>query len=256
MRLRALLQRRNVLASSQAASAARDQIRAWQRHMARTDPIKEEYTPMRKGLGRILFTGTAAALAIGFGASSALATTATLTVKVTNGGTYTATSSSTVLTDNGVSVTCTGSTASGSIPTKTYTAATSPVKVGSAAALGFTGCTGPLGAVTVTVNALPYKVKVDSKTNASGQTDGMVTGVNTSVSMTGCTFTVTGGAPGFYTNSNHKLSLTPTLPIKPLNSAKLTVSNVNGCAGLVNNGDHPTYKSTYTVSRAIKINAS
>jgi hypothetical protein len=224
--------------------------------MARTDPIKEEHTPMRKGLGRILFTGTAAALAIGFGASSALATTATLTVKVTGGGTYTATSSSTVLTDNGVSVTCTGSTAGGTIATKTYTNKTSPVQVGTASSLGFTGCTGPLGAVTVTVNALPYKVKVDSKTTSAGQTDGMVTGVNTSVSMTGCTFTVTGGTPGFYTNSNHTLSLNPKLPIKALNSAKLTVSNVNGCAGLVNNGDHPTYKSVYTVSRAIVITAS
>jgi hypothetical protein len=224
--------------------------------MARTDPIKEEHTPMRKGLGRILFTGTAAALAIGFGASSALATTATLTVKVTSGGTYTATSSSTVLTDNGVSVTCTGSKATGTIATHTYTSATTPVKVGGSKTLSFTGCTGPLGAVTVTVNALPYKVKVDSATNASGQTDGMITGVNTSVSMTGCSFTVTGGAPGFYTNSNHTLSLTPTLPNKPLNSAKLTVSNVNGCAGLVNNGDHPTYKSTYAISRAIQINAS
>jgi hypothetical protein len=210
---------------------------------------------MRNGLGRMLFTGAAAALAIGFGASSALATTATLTVKVTNGGTYTASSSSTVLTDNGVSVTCTGSKASGSIPTKTYTAATTPVKVGTSATLSFTGCTGPLGAVTVKVNKLPYSVKVDSKTNGSGQTDGMVTGVNTSVSMTGCSFTVTGSAPGFYTNGTHKLSLTPKLPVTPLNSAKLTISNVSGCGGLVNNNDHPTYKSTYTVSRAIKINA-
>lgn len=211
---------------------------------------------MRNGLGRMLFTGAAAALAIGFGASSALATTATLTVKVTNGGTYTASSSSTVLTDNGVSVTCTGSKASGSIPTKTYTAATTPVKVGTSATLSFSGCTGPLGAVTVTVNGLPYSVKVDSKTNASGQTDGMITGVNTAVSMTGCSFNVTGSAPGFYTNSTHKLSLNPKLPITPLNKAQLTIGNVSGCAGLVNNGDHPTYKSVYTVSRAIKINAS
>ena len=209
---------------------------------------------MRKRIGKILFTGAAAALAIGFGASSALA--ATLTVKVTSGGTYTATSKSTVLTDNGVSITCTGSTASGSIPTKTYTSATVPVKVGTVAKLGFTGCTGPLGGVTVTVNRLPYSVKVDSKTNGSGQTDGMITGVNTSVSMTGCSFNVTGSAPGFYTNSSHKLSLTPTLPIKPLTTAQLTISGVSGCAGLVANGDHPTYKSTYTVSRAIKITAS
>jgi len=184
---------------------------------------------MRKGICRILFTSTAAALAIGFGASSALATTATLTVKVTGGGTYTASSSSTVLTDNGVSVTCTGSSAGGKIATKTYTSKTSPVKVGTSSTLSFTGCTGPLGAVTVTVNSLPYSVKVDSATNSSGQTDGMVTGVNTSVSMTGCSFVVTGGAPGYYTNSTHVLSLTPTLPQKALNKAQLTVSGVSGC---------------------------
>jgi hypothetical protein len=211
---------------------------------------------MRRSIGRILVPAAAAAMAVAFAASSAMATTATLNVKVTNGGSYTASSSSTVLTDNGVSVTCTGSTAGGSIPTKTYTAKTSPVKVGTSSSLSFTGCTGPLGAVTVTVNALPYSVKVDSKTNSSGQTDGMVTGVNTSVNMTGCSFSVTGSAPGFYTNSSHKLSLTPTLPITPLNKAQLTVANVVGCAGLVNNGDHPTYTSTYTVSKAIKITAS
>jgi hypothetical protein len=224
--------------------------------VTRADPIKEEHTPMRKGLGRILFTGTAAALAIGFGATSALATTATLTVKVTGGGSYTASSSSTVLTDNGVSVTCTGSKAGGKIATKTYTSKTSPVQVGTATSLSFTGCTGPLGAVTVTVNSLPYKVKVDSATNSSGQTDGMVTGVNTAVSMTGCSFNVTGAAPGYYTNSGHTLTLTPTLPIKALNKAQLTVSGVSGCAGLVNDGDHPTYKSTYKVSRAIVITST
>jgi hypothetical protein len=216
---------------------------------------------MRKSLGRILFTGAAAALAIGFGASSALATSATLTVKVTNGGTYTAKANKTVLTDRGVSVTCSStsttkaSTATGSIPTATTTG-TSPVKVGTTATLNFKNCTGPLGAVTVKVNKLPYSVKVDSKTNSSGQTDGMITGVNTSVSMTGCSLTVTGSAPGFYTNGTHTLTLTPKLPITPLNKAQLTISNVVGCAGLIVNGDHPTYKSTYTVSRAIVIKAS
>jgi hypothetical protein len=211
---------------------------------------------IRKRAGSALFVVAASAMAIGLGATAALATSATLTVKVTGGGSYTATSTKTVLTDNGVSVTCTGSKASGSIPTKTYTKATTPVTVGTSAKLSFTGCTGPLGAVTVKVNGLPYKVTVDSKTNAKGQTDGLITGANTSVSMTGCSFKVTGSAPGFYTNSTHKLSLTPKLPNTPLNKGQLTVSGVNGCAGLVNNGDHPSYTSTYTVSRAVVIKAS
>jgi len=214
---------------------------------------------MRKGLGRILFTGAATALAVGFGASSALATNATtLTVKVTGGGSYSASSTKTVLTDNGVSVTCTGSKTSGSIPTKTYSKKTPPVKVGTSAKLSFTNCTGPLGAVTVVVNSLPYSVNVDSTTNSTGKTDGIVNGVNTSVSMTGCTFNVTGGTPGFYTNSKHTLSLVAAskLPVKPLVTAQLTVSNVVGCASLVKNGDHPTYTSTYKVNKATVITAT
>lgn len=208
---------------------------------------------LRKRAAGALFTLTAAGLTVALGATTALA--ATLTVKVTNGGTYTASTTKTVLTDRGVSVTCTGSKGSGSVPTKTVTA-TSPVKVGTVASLSFSGCTGPLGAVKVTVSALPYSIKVDSKTNSTGQTDGMITGVSTKVSMTGCSFNVTGSAPGFYQNSNHTLHLTKKLPITPLNTARLTISNVSGCAGLIVNGDHPSYTSTYAVSRAIKIVAS
>jgi hypothetical protein len=40
------------------------------------------------------------------------------------------------------------------------------------------------------------------------------------------------------------------LPITPLNTARLTVSNVAGCAGLVLNGDHATFTVTYTLSPA------
>jgi hypothetical protein len=211
---------------------------------------------IRKRAGRTLFVAAAAAAAIGLGTTTALAMTSTLTVKVTKGGSYTASSSNTVLTDNGVSVTCTGSAASGSVPTKTYTNATTPVTVGTSAKLSYSGCTGPLGAVTVKVNKLPYKVQTDSKTNSKGQTDGMISGANTSVSMTGCSFNVTGSAPGYYTNGSHTLTLTPKLPNKALNKAQLTISGVSGCSGLVNNGDHPAYTSTYTLSRAFVVKAS
>jgi len=209
---------------------------------------------MRRSIGRTTFVGAAAALAIGFGASVALA--ATLTVKVTSGGSFTSSSSNTVLTDGAIQLKCTGSKAGGSVPTKTFTGATTPVKVGSNSSLSFSGCTSITGNVTVKVNKLPYSIKVDSKTNTKGQTDGMITGVNTSVSTTGCSFNVTGSAPGFYTNSTHTLTLTPKLPITPLNKAQLTVSNVNGCSGLVNNGDHPKFTGSYKISRAIVIKAS
>jgi hypothetical protein len=214
---------------------------------------------MRKHAGSGLFTVAAAALTIGLSASAALAAT-TLTVKVTHGGSYKATAPATVLKDDGVSLTCSStsttkaSTATGSIPTGTHTG-TSPVKIGTVATLKFKNCTGPHGSVTIKVNKLPYSVKADSKTNRAGQTDVMVTGINTSVSMKGCSFTVTGAAPGFYSNNTHKLALQPALPITPLNKAQLKINNVVGCGGHIKNGDHPAYKASYTVNRAIEISS-
>jgi hypothetical protein len=214
---------------------------------------------MRKRAGSALLTVAAAAVTVGLGATTALAAT-TLTVKVTHGGTYKATAPTTVLSDRGPSVTCSSasatraSTATGSIPAATTTGA-SPVKIGTVATLNFKNCTGPLGPVTIKVNNLPYSVNVDSKTSSAGQTDTIISGVNTSVSMKGCSFTVTGSAPGFYTNSTHKLRLTPKLPVTPLSKAQLTIRNVTECGGVIKNGDHPIYRAAYTVNRAIKISS-
>lgn len=206
---------------------------------------------LRKHAGRGLFAVTAAALAIGFGATQALAST-TLHVTVSGGSSVSASSSHTVLTDKGVSVTCTSSKAKSSVKSAT---GTSPVTIGSVSSLSFSGCTGPLGKVTVTVNKLPYKLQIDSKTSG-GKTAGIVAGVNTHVSTTGCSFNVTGSAPGDYNNSNHTLTMTPTPTPPGLNGAQLTISGVSGCAGLVSNGDHPTYKATYSVSPGVTITSS
>jgi len=209
----------------------------------------------RKHAVTILSTATAAAaVVIGLGVAPAMASTPTLTAKVTGGGTYTATTAKTVLTDGPVSVTCSSkgktpaSQASGSIPNGSHRGK-APVKVGTAAKLSFNNCTGPLGKVTTKIESTPYSVSVDSKTNSKGQTDGLIAGVKVAVSMTGCAFTVTGSAPGYYTNGKHTLSMTAKLPIKTSTKTGLTVSGVKGCAGIVTNGQHPTYTGTYTLNR-------
>jgi hypothetical protein len=215
-----------------------------------------------KRVSTVLVTAGAAAAVIGMSAAPAFAAT-TLTAKVSNGGAITATASKTVLSDSGINVTCTSSgsakasKASGTIASATHKGA-SPLKVGTASKLSFSNCVGPLGKVTTKVEGTPYSISVDSKTTTKGQTDGIISGVKVAVTMTGCSFTVTGSSPGFYTNSNHTLTMTTTskLPTKPLNSAQLTVSNVSGCAGIVKNGSHPTYVSTYSVSRKITIKST
>lgn len=204
-----------------------------------------------KRAGSVLFAGAAAAAMVALTASSALAASS-LTVKVTGGGSYTASAAKTVLTDHGVSVTCgtkttKGSTASGKIANGTHVGAP-PVKVGTVTKLAFNKCSSILGAVKTTLTKFPYAVTVDSKTNSKGQTDGIISGVSASVSTTGCSFKVTGSSPGFYTNKSHTLTMTPKLPITALKKAQLTVSGVKGCSHVVNNGDHPTFVSTYTLS--------
>ena len=220
---------------------------------------------IRKRTGSVLLaTAATSAAVVGLCAASALASTplsSRLTVKISNGGKFTAKASNTVLTDNGRNVVCTASgrtpasSASGSIPSGTHKGA-SPVKVGTASNLKFNNCQGPLGAVHTKVTAEPYKVFVDSKTNGKGQTDGYISGVKVHVSMTACSFDVTGSAPGFYTNRKHTLTMTPKLPVKTTTRARLTVANVVGCATLVRNGDHPTFKSVFTLSRKGTIHSS
>lgn len=214
-----------------------------------------------RAAGLLLAAATTAAL-VGMAATPAMAAT-TLHVKVTGGGAIRAVANKTVLSDHGINVTCTStktkkaSTASGTIPNGTRKG-TAPVKVGVTPKLAFNNCVGPLGKVTTHIHSLPYLIKVDSKTTRTGKTDGIITGVNVSVSMTGCSFKVTGSTPGYYDNRKHQLVVTTTnkLPTKPLVKARLRVSGVSGCAGLVKNGDHPTYVSTYAVSRKVVIKSS
>jgi hypothetical protein len=214
---------------------------------------------IRKRGGSILFTAVAAAGLIGLCAAPALAAT-TLSVSVSGGGSITAVASKTVLSDNGINVTCTtkgktdASLASGTIGNGSHKGA-SPVQVGTSTKLSFGNCSGLLGAVKTKVESLPYKISADSKTS-KGDTDAIISGVKVAVSMTSCSFMVTGSAPGYYNNANHTLNMTSKLPTKALSSAALTISGVSGCSGVVKNGQHPTYVSTYKVSRKVVITSS
>lgn len=213
---------------------------------------------IRKRTGSLLLaTAATTAAVVGLCAAPALASSpraTMLTVKISGGGKFTAKTNKTVLSDKGVNVTCTtkgktpASSASGNIPSATKTG-TSPVKVGTTTNLKFNNCQSLAGTVTTKVLNEPYKVSIDSKTNSKGETDGIISGIKVKVSTTGCSFTVTGSAPGFYTNGKHTLTVTSKLPVKPTSKAQLTVKSVSGCLGVVSNGDHPTFNGVFTLSR-------
>jgi hypothetical protein len=209
-----------------------------------------------KRAGGVLLGVAAAAAAVGLSAAPAMAST-TLTATVTGGGSITATAKSTVLTDGPAKVTCStkgktaASVATGSGKSGTYKGA-SPLKVGTTTKLTFNNCTGPLGSVSTKPMSYPYLIKVDSKTTSKGITDGIIGPVKVGVSMTGCSFTVTGTAPGYFDNANHTLVVTNKVT-GALNKAQLTISGVSGCAGIVKNGQHPTYVGTYSINKKISI---
>jgi hypothetical protein len=211
---------------------------------------------MRKRVGSVLFTAAAAAAVVGLSVGPALAATS-LTVKVSGGGSYTAKAGKTVLTDGSgataLSVTCTSSKGSGSLKNGTYKGK-APLKIGTVAKLAFNNCSGPLGTVTNKVSGKPV-LNANSKTNSKGETAAIITGVNVSVSQTGCSFKVTGSAPGYYKNSNHTLYMTPKPPVKGIKKAGLVIGDVSGCAGVVKNGQSPTYTASYKVSKKIKISS-
>lgn len=175
-------------------------------------------------------------------------------VTVTGGGTLSASAATTTLADGKVSITCSasgstpGSTASATVRTGT-TRAKAPHPIGIAYDLAFSNCASPLGPVTITPVDEPYPVNANSATS-SGATATTISDIDVNVAMTGCSFTVTGSAPGDYSNSTRTLALTPTPKPAGLTKAQLSVSNVGGCVGLVKNGDHPTYTSSYKVSPA------
>jgi hypothetical protein len=216
---------------------------------------------IRKRAGSVLFTAAAAAAVVGMSVGTALAATH-LTVKVSHGGRYTATASTTNLADGPITVTCStiGKTPSskGSGSLSGTHRGKAPVSLGKVRGLVFNNCTG-LGAEVTTKVMKEPTLNADSRTNGKGDTDAVITGVDVNVSMTDCSFTVTGSAPGYYSNKSHTLTMTSgKLPVKGAPRARLTISNVPSgeCAGAVSNGQHPTYNASYKVNRKITIKST
>lgn len=87
-----------------------------------------------------------------------------------------------------------------------------------------------------------------SYSSSTGVTSGKITGLEGTVSATGCSATIAGTSattPGTvkatYTNSTGVLKVKPT-------GGTLHVWNVSGCEGLINSGDPITMSAAYKVS--------
>jgi hypothetical protein len=205
---------------------------------------------MRKHLTKVLLSGGVAAVAIGIGATTAMAVTAT-TWTISPGGAVTGSAGTTKLTDKatGQVLTCASSATSATL--KKGSGQANPI--GKITSVTFTTCKGPGGLVfTATTSASktnPWKLTGSSYNSGTGVTKGSITGITASLSGNGCTATVggttatsKGKTTGTYTNSTHILKVS---------GGNLHVWNVSsGCLGLLNSGDASSFVGNYTISPA------
>ncbi len=205
---------------------------------------------MRKRLTTVLLGGGVAAVAIGIGATTAMATTAA-TWTITPGGAVTGSAGKTTLKDKntGTVLTCTSSATAATL--KKGSGQTNPI--GKITSVTFTNCSGPGGlkftATTSASPSHPWKLVASSYNASTGVTKGKITGVTASLSGSGCSATVagtsatsTGTTNGDYSNKTHVLTAS---------GGNLHVWNVStGCLGLINSGDASSFVGKYTISPA------
>lgn len=202
-----------------------------------------------KRTGSGLIAGTAAALLIGASTAPALAAAPTWSVKP--GGIATLKAAKVALTDSKskTKLICATSAAKLSIKKGHKLAGAG---IASVTAIGFSGCTGPLGIkFTVKSSHLPWKVNAVSYAKATGITTGTITGIHATLTGPGCSAVVDGtGATknngmvkATFSNKTHKLTVLST-------GGNLHIYKVAGCFGLIKSGDGTSYVSVNSVSPA------
>jgi len=205
---------------------------------------------MRKRVGATLFTAGAAALAIGLGTTTSFAATA-VTWSVSPGGSISGSAGTTVLKDktSGTTVTCSTSTMTGSLKSGKGLAGKG---IGTVTSVTFNNCTVLGQTVSLASGTVAWKLNAASYT--SGVTHGTITGIHLAISSSVCSATIDGTSGTAhnglvkitYTNSTHKLKILAA-------GDNLHVYNVNGCLGVIANGDSGSITGSYAVSPAQKI---
>jgi hypothetical protein len=202
---------------------------------------------MRKRLGVTLLAGSAIAATISLGTVASLAATAA-TWTVSPGGAVSGTASKITLTDTSAGTTMTCATSNMSLALKSGSGLPG-TGIGSLTALSFSNCTGPLGVTfAVTADKLPWRGNALSYTSSSGVTHGSVIGIRATASNSSCRATVAGASAttagkmkATFTNSTGKMKVLST-------GGTLHIWNVQGCLGLVHDGDAATFAGAYTIT--------
>ncbi|MDT0611809.1 hypothetical protein [Streptomyces lancefieldiae] len=194
---------------------------------------------MKKPIRRIAVVAGAGAAAFGMAVAPASAVPSTIWTVTPSPASFTATNVGNIVLTANIPMTCTTSSASGTMASATG----NPAAVASINAINFgtsaQPCTSVLGNVTTTA-VTPWSVVAQDYTAATGVTKGYVGNVKAKVSAGACVFTVEGTAAATYTNS------TGTLAVNSV-SGQLVVTSASGCGTVVTTATKPTFKGNYAV---------
>ncbi|MER5839821.1 MULTISPECIES: hypothetical protein [Streptomyces] len=194
---------------------------------------------MKKSLTRAAAAAGTAAAAFGLTAAPATAVPSTVWT-VTPPGPYTAKNVGNVTLAATIPMTCTTSTAAGTLANGTGNpapvATIDTITFGSPAA----PCSSVLGNISV-VTGTPWTVVASDHNASTGVTTGWIDHVHATLSFGACRFTVTGRATATYTNSTGVLAVRST-------AGELAVRNPVNCGTLITTATKPTFKGDYLVS--------
>ncbi|MER7201128.1 hypothetical protein CG723_04840 [Streptomyces sp. CB01635] len=200
---------------------------------------------MKSPLKKTALVVAAAGAALGLAAAPSSAASTNWAVGPNSPETVTATSSNVLLGVNGIDMTCTYADATAALQSATG----NPAQVGTIAPANFgrsgEPCTSILGNVTTTTTT-PWRLWVEGDYDAAtGTSPGFIDNIKATVTVATCSFDVTGTAHGSYKNGGTGTAGKLTVAT---NATELTTSNVSaGCAGIISNGDHPSFNGVYDV---------
>lgn len=189
---------------------------------------------MRRIARNALIATAALTAALGMTVTQASATSL-VTWTVTPGGAFTAVATNPTLTVPAATLDCASSNASGSLVSGSGNAGDG---IGTITSLTFEDCSVIGIPFDVTSKSFPWSLNATGVSAVPNAVDGSISGVDASISGSGCTADFAGTVTGHYKNDTKQLVI---------NGGSLTASDAD-CLGLINDGDEALYEAVYAVS--------
>ncbi|NEA47245.1 hypothetical protein [Streptomyces sp. SID10815] len=194
---------------------------------------------MKRPLGRVAVAVGAGTAALGIAVVPASANPSTVWTVSPPAAGFTAVNSGNITMTFNIPVTCTASSASGTLTGGNG----NPAKVGSVGAVTIGTITSPcstiLGNITITATT-PWSIVAQDYDPSTGVTTGHVGDISAKAVLGACFFTVAGKASSSYDNSTGVLAVN-SVP------GELTVASATNCGTLVTTSTKPTFKGDYLV---------